>query len=227
MLKDGHWGKSISLRPNSSFLPKVVSDRHVNIPFILSAYDLPAVAGESEPPSGMLCPVRALAAYVERTRSVRTTDQLFVCYGERVLGAGLSKQKLSHWIMDTITTAYSLAGMPVLGSVVAHSTRGVAASWALLRGGPLTDICAAAGWASYCNFNRYYRVMWHLPLRLVQRSWASPPLLRTVRDPPSILTVPASRSRAGTSPLAGQVPLAPTNLVPVYQYIGVIKYSET
>ena len=34
----------------------------------------------------------ALAAYVERTRSVRTTYQLFVCYGERVLGAWLSNR---------------------------------------------------------------------------------------------------------------------------------------
>jgi hypothetical protein len=64
---------------------------------------------------------------------------LFVCYGERVLGAGLSKQILSLWIVDMIMTAYRLAGKPVLGSVVAHSTRGVAASWALLR--YITDMC--------------------------------------------------------------------------------------
>jgi hypothetical protein len=90
--------------------------------------------------------------------TVGTTDQLFVCYGERVMGAELSKQRLSHWIVDTITTAYRLAGRPVLGSVVPHSTRGVAASWALLRGVPLADICAAASWASSCTFARYYWV---------------------------------------------------------------------
>ena len=98
-----------------------------------SAYDPPAVAGKSGPHSGMLCPVRALAAYVEQTQSMRTTDELFVCYGERAMGAGLSKQRLPHWIVDTITTAYRLAGRTVLGSVVAHSTRGVAESWAQLR----------------------------------------------------------------------------------------------
>ncbi|XP_070297331.1 small ribosomal subunit protein eS8 [Salvelinus sp. IW2-2015] len=32
-------GRSISLCPNPSFLPKVLSDRYVNIPIILSAYD--------------------------------------------------------------------------------------------------------------------------------------------------------------------------------------------
>ena len=75
-------GRSISLRPNLSFLQKVLSDRHVNIPFILSAYNPPGSGGESGPPSDMLCPVRVLAAYVVRTRAVRTTDQLFVCCGE-------------------------------------------------------------------------------------------------------------------------------------------------
>eukprot|EP00063_Salmo_salar_P059803 XP_014034638.1 PREDICTED: zinc finger protein 226-like [Salmo salar] len=117
-------GRRISLRPNSSFLPKVLSDRHVNIPFILSAYDPPGVE-ESGPPSGMLCPARALAAYVERTRALRTTDHLCLLW-------------------------------PVLGSVVAQSTRGVAVSWALLRGVPLADIVAAASWASSCTFARYY-----------------------------------------------------------------------
>jgi hypothetical protein len=56
-------GRSISLCINPSFFTKVLSDRHVNIPFILSAYDPLAV--ESGPPSGMLCPVWALGAYVE------------------------------------------------------------------------------------------------------------------------------------------------------------------
>ena len=72
--------RSISLRPNSSFL--CLSDSYVNIPFILSAYDPPGAAEEPGAPSGMLCPAWALAVYVERTRAVRTTDQLFFCYGE-------------------------------------------------------------------------------------------------------------------------------------------------
>jgi hypothetical protein len=41
---------------------------------------------------------------------------------------------------------------------MAHSTRGVTASWAPLRGVPLDEIGAAASWASSCTFSRYYRV---------------------------------------------------------------------
>ncbi|CAB1317798.1 unnamed protein product, partial [Coregonus sp. 'balchen'] len=117
--------------------------RHVNIPFILSAYDPPAVAGESGPPSGMLCPVRALADYVERTRSVRTTDQLFV--------------SLDH----------------------GHDYDSIPPGWqanAGICGGTFNTSCPGC----------------RLPFRGL------------CRDPHSTLTAPASRFRAGTSPLAGQ-----------------------
>jgi hypothetical protein len=131
-------GRSIYLHPNPSFLPTVLSDRHVNIPFIPSAYD-PLLR-------------HAVAAYVERTQSVRT-DQLFVCYDERVLGAVLSNRKLSHWIEETITTAYRLAG--ICGGT--FNTR----CWCVLGStarSALADICAAASWASSWTFARYYRV---------------------------------------------------------------------
>lgn len=149
---------SVTLRPNPSFLPKVLSTGHVNRPLHLSAYTPPTSASGIGTASSVLCPVRALDTYVTRTRAFRKSDQLFVCYGERVLGQRLSKQRLSHWIVDTITTAYQLAGRPLSSAIVAHSTRGVAASWALLRGVPLADVCAAASWASPSTFARFYQV---------------------------------------------------------------------
>lgn len=149
---------SVTLRPNPSFLPKVLSTAHVNRPLHLSAYTPPMSVSETGATSGVLCPVRAVDTYVTRTQAFRKSDQLFVCYGERVLGQRLSKQRLSHWIVDTITTAYRLASRPLPSAVVAHSTRGVATSWALLRGVPLTDICASASWASPSTFARFYNV---------------------------------------------------------------------
>ena len=73
-------GRSTSLLLNPLFLPKVLSDRHVNIPFILSAYDPPLR--------------HAVAAYVERTQSVRT-DQIFVCYDESPGGWAIKVEALS------------------------------------------------------------------------------------------------------------------------------------
>jgi hypothetical protein len=210
-------GRSISLRPKSSCLPKVLSDRHVNILFILSAYDRPAVAGESGPPSDMLCPVRALAAYVERTWSVRTTDQLFV-YGESPTPRTPSKQRLS---LDHGNDYDSMPpGWRASAGICGGTFNEV---WLILgstvRGVPLADICAAASWASFCIFARYYQV------NVAPPSAVGSAVLGVAS--PSGDCAPESQSRAGTSPLAGQVPQAPTTLVRVYQYIGVIQYSET
>ncbi|KAK2823510.1 hypothetical protein Q7C36_020110 [Tachysurus vachellii] len=49
-------------------------------------------------------------------------------------------------------------GVQPPGGLRAHSTRGLAASWALFGGVPLQDICAAASWSSLHTFVRHYRL---------------------------------------------------------------------
>ncbi|CAM4563843.1 unnamed protein product [Leuciscus chuanchicus] len=56
-------------------------------------------------------------------RCFRTSDQLFVCYGGKLKGKALSKQSLSHWIVDSIALAYQQQGRPCPFGVKAHSTR--------------------------------------------------------------------------------------------------------
>ncbi len=63
---------------------------------------------------------------------------------------------MAHWIVDAITLAYQAQGVPCPLRLRAHSTRGVASSWALARGASLTDICRAAGWATPNTFARFY-----------------------------------------------------------------------
>ena len=99
-----------------------------------------------------------MTAYIQRTQAVRRSDQLFVCYDPGRVGRPLSKSRLSHWVVDTIRQAYVLSGMPVPSGVRAHSTRGVAASWALWRGASLASICSAATWSSQSTFTRFYRL---------------------------------------------------------------------
>ncbi|CAM4713457.1 unnamed protein product [Leuciscus chuanchicus] len=103
-------------------------------------------------------PTCALRAYVDRTQCFRTSDQLFVCYGGKLKGKALSKQRLSHWIVDAIALAYKQQGRPCPPGVKAHSTRSVASSWALAHGTSLTDICRAAGWATPNTFARFYNL---------------------------------------------------------------------
>ena len=54
--------------------------------------------------------------------------------------------------------AYRAKGKDSPGAVRAHSTRGVAASWAAFRGVPIQTVCAAAGWASSHTFVKHYRL---------------------------------------------------------------------
>ncbi len=145
---DGH----VVLRPRPGYVPKVPTT-----PFrdqVVSLQALPLE--EADPALALLCPVRALRLYIDRTQSLRTSDQLFVCYGGQQKGKAVSKQRMAHWIVDAIALAYQAQGVPCPLRLRAHSTRGVASSWALARGASLTDICRAAGWATPNTFARFY-----------------------------------------------------------------------
>ena len=147
----------MALCPNPAFLPKVLTEFHLAQSVELRSLSSPSTGKEVEQSQSALCPVWALTAYIWRTQAVRKSDQLFVCYDHARFGRPLSKSRLSHWVADTIRQAYALSGVPVPG-VWAHSTRGVAASWALWRGASLASICAAATWSSHSTFTRFYRL---------------------------------------------------------------------
>ncbi len=115
-----------------------------------------AAPEEADPALALLCPVRALRHYVDRTQSFRTSDQLFVCHGGWQKGNAVSKQRMAHWIVDAIILAYQAQGVPCPFRLRAHSTRSVASFWAQARGASLTDICRAAGWATPNTFARFY-----------------------------------------------------------------------
>ncbi len=151
-LQFGPADSQIILRPRPGYVPKVPTT-----PFRYQVVSLQALLPEeADPALALLCPVRALSHYVDRTQSFRTSDQLFVCHGGRQKGNAVSKQRMAHWIVDAITLAYQAQGVPCPFRLRAHSTRSVASSWALARGASLTDICRAAGWATPNTFARFY-----------------------------------------------------------------------
>ena len=148
-------GSGVTLWPNIAFMPKVLSAAHLNQPIRLAQFiPPPGETGRME----LLCPVRALRAYVRATKRIRRSEQLFLCYGGPNKGCALSKQRLSHWIVDTISHAYGADNRPLPSGIRCHSTRSVSTSWAAMRGVPLEDICASASWASPSTFARFYRV---------------------------------------------------------------------
>ncbi len=113
---------------------------------------------EADPALALLCPVRALRIYVDRTRSVRSSEQLFVCHGGQQKGKAVSKQRLAHWVVEAVALAYQSQGEPCPLVVRAHSTRSVTSSHALAHGASLADIYRAVGWATPNTFVRFYNL---------------------------------------------------------------------
>ena len=143
------------LRPDPSFHPKMVRENRLVNSLELNAF-YPAPKDAEEQRLHCLCPVRAVAEYLRRTEHFRQSDRLFIAYGQEA-GTAITKQRLSHWLVDVISHAYSTSG-EVLPTVKAHSTRAVATSVAVLRGAPLEEICQAADWKTPNVFISHYLV---------------------------------------------------------------------
>ncbi len=148
----------VTLRPRPGYIPMVLSTSFRSQVVTLHSFHPPPFASSEDEKLHMLCPVRALKLYVDRSKVWRKSSQLLVCFGAGCRGLATSKQRISHWVRDAILLAYEVRGLPSPLSLRAHSTRGVASSQALFRGVPLEDICVAAGWSSPHTFVRFYNL---------------------------------------------------------------------
>ncbi len=95
---------------------------------LLSALSTESSPSWSTDAQTSVCPVRALRIYIDRSASFRQSDQLFVCYGGCAKGQAVSKQRLSHWIVDAIMAAYTSQGLECPLHIRANSTRASAFS---------------------------------------------------------------------------------------------------
>ncbi len=153
-LEFGPNDSKVVLKPRHGYVPKVLST-----PFRAQVITLSALPpSEEDRELSLLCPVRALRIYFERSAPFRRTEQLFVGFGNRAKGHPVTKQRLSKWIVDAVMLAYSSLGLQCPIGVRAHSTRGIASSWAWSSGVSITEICAAAGWATPSTFARFYNL---------------------------------------------------------------------
>ncbi len=123
---------------------------------MLQAFCPPPFQNTDQERHNLLCPVRALDAYVHRAALWRKNEQLFVCFGPPNKGSPASKQRMSKWVVEAISLAYESAGQPCPMAVRSHSTRSIAASKALISGVALQEVCDAAGWSSPHTFVRFY-----------------------------------------------------------------------
>ncbi len=70
--------------------------------------------------------VRALRIYIDRSASFRQSNQLLSAMV--VVRRAVSKQRLSHWIVDAIMAAYTSQGLECPLHLRANSTRAIASS---------------------------------------------------------------------------------------------------
>ncbi len=148
----------VTLRPRPGYIPKGLSTSFRSQVVTLHSFHPPPFASSEDERLHMLCPVRALKLYVDRSKVWRKSPQLLICFCAGRRGLATSKQRISHWVRDAISLAYEARELPSPLSLRAHSTRGVASSQALFRGVPLEDICVAAGWSSPHTFVRFYNL---------------------------------------------------------------------
>ena len=101
----------------------------------------------------LLCPVRALRVYLDRTRPlVPVRHHLFV--SPRRPSRALSKNAVSFFLRDVITTAG--AARPEVGSVRAHDIWGVSTSVAFHRNWSVSAVLESATWSSSSVFSSFY-----------------------------------------------------------------------
>ncbi len=148
----------VTLRPRPGYIPKVLSTSFRSQVVTLHSFHPPPFASSEDERLHLLCPVRALKLYVDRSKVWIKSPPLLICFGAGRRGLATSKQRISHWVRDAISLAYEVRNLPSPLSFRAHSTRGVASSQALFRGVPLEDICVAAGWSSPHTFVRFYNL---------------------------------------------------------------------
>ncbi len=148
----------VTLRPRPGYSPKVLSTSFRSQVVTLHSFHPPPFASSEDERLHMLCPVRALKLYVDRSKVWRKSPHILICFGAGRRGLPTSKQRISHWVRDAISLAYEAQKLPSPLSLWAHSTRGVASSQALFRGVPLEDICVAAGWSSPHTFVKFYNL---------------------------------------------------------------------
>ncbi len=106
-LEFGPNDSKVVLKPRHGYVPKVLST-----PFRAQVITLSALPpSEEDRELSLLCPVRALRIYFERSAPFRHTEQLFVSFSNRAKGHPVTKQRLSKLILDAFMLAYSYLGL--------------------------------------------------------------------------------------------------------------------
>jgi hypothetical protein len=106
----------------------------------------------------LLCPVRALRWYLDRTKHLRgNKTRLFISYkaGHKT---DICLNTISSWIKETVKMAYKDCpeGTMKILKVSAHEVRALAASTAFYGNIALSEVLKAARWTNQTTFTSFY-----------------------------------------------------------------------
>ena len=120
-------------------------------------FSVPALPNTQKNRNGrLLCPVRAVKVYLDRTASHRPRcERLFVTAGHSK--KEIAKTTVSFWLRKTISRAYELSGtaLPV-PAPQARETRGIAPSILFRKNFAVDQVLKAGTWRRHTTFTRHY-----------------------------------------------------------------------
>ena len=120
-------------------------------------FTVPALPNARKNRNGrLLCPVRAVKVYLDRTASHRPRcERLFVTAGRSK--KEIAKTTVSFWLRKTISRAYELSGtaLPV-PAPRARETRGIAPSILFRKNFAVDQVLKAGTWRRHTTFTRHY-----------------------------------------------------------------------
>ncbi len=98
-------GDKLFLKPNPAFMPKCFPALTSEV-LELSVFHPPPFSSTEDQRLNALCPVRALQTCITRTSAFQKSDQLFISWVHAHKGSPISKQRLSHWLVESKAFAY-------------------------------------------------------------------------------------------------------------------------
>jgi hypothetical protein len=142
---------AVTLLTDPSFLGKIQIPSKSSEPIFI-----PALPSDSS--SDLLCPIRILKIYFDRTRQRRSNSnsRLFLPLKRSI--SDLSSKSISRWLCNTIILTYYSSGEQTLArhSVKAHEVRAISSYWALLSSASMAQVLSASFWRCQNSFIDHY-----------------------------------------------------------------------
>ena len=151
-----NWSK-VTFSVISSFITKTqILERGAKSLLTFEIKAMASFLGQDFEDDHLLCPVRAVRVYLERTKALRKNQQLFFISPHSSFEKDIKPATISAWLKKTIMFCYDLNKSSSNRNFRAHSIRSKAVSWAFRHQASLEQILAAGTWRSANTFTSFY-----------------------------------------------------------------------